>query len=71
MRWHTSMFELAALRGWSDRDLARLLGVNYVTIWRYRKGRCVPSTPMLQRQAALFGRAGADLWWPEPLGGAA
>ena len=56
-------------RGWSQGELARLLGVSRQTINAVETDKYDPSLPLAMRMARLFGVAVPDLfidtWEPE------
>lgn len=56
-------------RGWSQGELARLLGVSRQTITAVETDKYDPSLPLALRMARLFGVAVPDLfidqWEPE------
>src|SRR5215211_8377885 len=62
--WNTCIFALARARGWSDRALARRLGVSQGLVWLMRHGRR-PIRPRVQAAAlrAFWPLRFPDLFW--------
>lgn len=54
-------FRQAALRGWSNDEFARRLGVTRVTLWRVRTGRTQPTLYFRERVRDLFPRVDPDI----------
>ncbi len=67
--WHTSIFELARQRGWTDAELARRLGVNQSTVCRLRQGQQGPGRKIVFAASALFGQSAVQLFWEVPTDG--
>ncbi|HET8682052.1 MAG TPA: helix-turn-helix transcriptional regulator [Micromonosporaceae bacterium] len=51
-----------ALGAETDADKARLIGVDRVTLWRYRSGRLVPSLDRAMTIANILGLAVDELF---------
>ncbi len=57
--------DLRTARGWSQEELARLLGVSRQTVIAIERGRYDPSLKLAFRIAALFARRIEDIFQPE------
>lgn len=62
------MSALRGERGWSQQQLAQLVGVTRQTIISIEKGRFDPSLPLAFRLARCFGRRIEDVFDPGPEG---
>jgi transcriptional regulator with XRE-family HTH domain len=68
MAWHTeALFALMDEREWSQRDLARAMGVTEATVSRVRNGRCQPGAAFLVGVERAFPRHDVRklVWWEE------
>lgn len=61
-----SVATLRGERGWSQAQLADLLGVSRQTVISIEKGRFDPSLPLAFRLARLFERRIEDVFDPGP-----
>lgn len=61
-----SVATLRGARGWSQAQLADLLGVSRQTVISIEKGRFDPSLPLAFRLARLFERRIEDVFDPGP-----
>jgi putative transcriptional regulator len=52
--------------GWSQQELAELVGVSRQTIISIEKGQYDPSLPLAFELAAVFGSRIEDLFTPDP-----
>ncbi|GAB4120745.1 MAG: helix-turn-helix transcriptional regulator [Rhodothalassiaceae bacterium] len=60
-----SLRELRGEKGWSQQDLADLLGVSRQTIIAIERQKYDPSLPLAFRIAGLFGRRIEEIFHPE------
>lgn len=58
---------LRAQHGWTQTQLASLLGVSRQTVISIEKGKYDPSLPLAFRIATVFGLAIEQIFLPEPL----
>ncbi len=58
--------DLRKARGWSQEELARLLGVSRQTVIAIERGRYDPSLKLAFRIARLFGQQIEDIFTPDP-----
>lgn len=49
------LLELRSQRGWSQDQLAELIGVTGATVSRYENGGMIPKVPVMQKIVDVFG----------------
>lgn len=54
-RFGEKLLTLRERRGWTQRELAKKLNINHVTIGHIERGTNLPSLPMLLRITNVFG----------------